>query len=124
MEFIIKTFQGHNHRKSALQASIFDPSRDHSNARILGFPCLQQVVFTPLGEDKLSVTGFYAKQLHFEKAYGNYLGLYELGRFMAKQLGLKLSQVVCIASCLELSELNKRDLHGLEMDLRTFLNGK
>lgn len=124
LEIIIKTYLRGNHRKSALQASIFDPSRDHSNAPILGFPCLQQVAFTPLGNGGLSVTGFYAKQLHFEKAYGNYLGLYELGRFMAKQLGLKLTQVACIASCLELSELNKSDLHELGTELQTLLKGK
>lgn len=70
------------------------------------------------------MTGFYAKQLHVEKAYGNYLGLYELGRFMAKQMGLKLTQVVCIASCLELSELKKHDLHGLETDLKNLLQDK
>lgn len=124
LEVIIKTYRGGNHRKSALQASIFDPSRDHSNAPILGFPCLQQVAFTPIGENGLSVTGFYAKQLHVEKAYGNYLGLYELGLFMAKQLGLKLMQVVCIASCLELSELKKNELRGLEKDLQTLLQDK
>lgn len=121
LKVIIDTYQGGNHRKSALQASIFDPSRDHSNARISGFPCLQQVAFTPLGENELSVTGFYAKQLHVEKAYGNYLGLYDLGRFMAKQMGLKLTQVICIASCLELSEFKKHDLHGLETDLKNLL---
>lgn len=124
LEAVIKTFLGGNHRKSALQASIFDPSRDHSNAPILGFPCLQQVVFTPLGRGELSVTGFYAKQLHFEKAYGNYLGLYDLGRFMAKQLGFKLTQVVCVASCLEYSELNKNNLQGLEADIQALLEGK
>lgn len=124
LKVIIDTYQGGNHRKSALQASVFDPSRDHSNAPILGFPCLQQVAFTPLGENELSVTGFYAKQLHVEKAYGNYLGLYDLGRFMAKQMGLKLTQVVCIASCLELSELKKHDLHGLETDLKNILQDK
>lgn len=122
LQFVIDTYRRGNHRKSALQAAIFDPSRDHSNAPILGFPCLQQVTFTPLDKDHLSVTGFYAKQLHFEKAYGNYFGLYELGRFMAKQLGLKLTQVVCIASCLEDSALpRKSDLKQLENDLRDLL---
>jgi thymidylate synthase len=118
LEHIIATFKEGNHRKSALQASIFDPTRDHSDARILGFPCLQQVTFTPLGDGQLSVTGFYAKQLHFEKAYGNYLGLYDLGRFMAHQLGLKLTQVICIASCLELSDLQKFELQSLAADLK------
>jgi thymidylate synthase len=122
LQFIIDTYKQGNHRKSAMQAAIFDPSRDHSNAPILGFPCLQQVTFTPIGYDQLSITGFYAKQLHFEKAYGNYLGLYQLGQFMAKQLGLKLTQVICFASCLERSEFNKGELISLENDLQKILN--
>lgn len=122
LQFIIDTYKQGNHRKSAMQAAIFDPSRDHSNSRILGFPCLQQVTFTPIGDDQLSIAGFYAKQLHFEKAYGNYLGLYQLGQFMAKQLGLKLTQVICIASCLERSEFNKGELKILENDLQKILN--
>jgi hypothetical protein len=126
LDIIIRNFNGGTHRKSALQASIFDPSRDHINAPFLGFPCLQQVAFTPVGEGHLSVTGYYAKQLHLEKAYGNYLGLYELGRFMAKQLGLTLSQVVCIASCLERSDSNftKSALTPLKMGLETLLPKK
>jgi len=39
-------------------------------------------------------------------------------------MGLKLTQVVCIASCLELSELNKHDLHGLGTDLKDLLQEK
>jgi thymidylate synthase len=126
LKFIIDTYKQGNHRKSAMQAAIFDPSRDHSNAPILGFPCLQQVTFTPIGDNQLSITGFYAKQLHFEKSYGNYLGLYELGRFMAKQLGLKLTQVICIASCLERSDaskFSKNQLIPLANDLHAILTG-
>jgi thymidylate synthase len=101
LKFISETFARGNHRRSALQASILDPTRDHSNHRQKGFPCLQQVSFTPLRNGKLSVTGFYATQYQFEKAYGNYVGLYWLGRFMAAQMNLTLTQVVCVASVLE-----------------------
>ena len=61
---------------------------------------MQQVAFTPLGDDGLTVTGYYATQYLFEKAYGNYLGLLHLGRFMGKQLGVELRQVVCVSSFL------------------------
>jgi thymidylate synthase len=98
---IIETYAGGNHRHSALQASIFDPTRDHTNSRQRGFPCLQQVAFG-VSDGTLEVTGFYALQHHVPKAYGNYLGLCWLGRFMAKQMGLRLSQVTCIASSLKL----------------------
>ncbi len=101
LEHIVETYKGGNHRHSALQASIFDPTRDHTNSRQRGFPCLQQVAFG-VSEGTLEVTGFYALQHHVPKAYGNYLGLCWLGRFMAKQLGLRLAQVTCIASSLKL----------------------
>jgi len=101
LEHIVDTHKGGNHRHSALQASIFDPTRDHTNSRQRGFPCLQQVAFG-VSDGALEVTGFYALQHHVPKAYGNYLGLCWLGRFMAKQMGLRLAQVTCIASSLKL----------------------
>lgn len=107
LEFIINTWEGGNHRHSALQAAIFDPNTDHSHARQLGFPCLQQVVFHPLGTNGscgLSVVAFYANQTLIEKGYGNYLGLYRLGSFMAEAMGLQLKEVVCIASALKHSD--------------------
>jgi thymidylate synthase len=107
LEHIIETWHSGNHRHSALQAGIFDPRVDHSNARQQGFPCLQQIVFYPNGsngKDGLSVVAFYANQTLAEKAYGNYLGLYRLGRFMAKEMGLQMKEVVCIASALKLSD--------------------
>jgi len=103
LQHVIDIFRGGNHRHSALQASILDPTRDHTNAPLRGFPCLQQVAFGGEGEG-LEVTGFYALQHHVSKAYGNYLGLCWLGRFMAKQMGLRLSQVTCVASRLKLGD--------------------
>ena len=103
LQHIVDTYRRGNHRHSALQASIFDPTRDHTNAPLRGFPCLQQVAFG-VDEDRLEVTGFYALQHHISKAYGNYLGLCWLGRFMAKQMGLTLSQVTCVASLLKLGD--------------------
>ncbi|MFZ6731264.1 hypothetical protein ACO0LG_05000 [Undibacterium sp. Ji42W] len=123
LQSVIDTYQSGNHRKSALQASIFDPTRDHSDQRQRGFPCLQQVSFTPLPNDKLSITGVYATQLQFEKAYGNYLGLYWLGRFMAKHLGLTLTQVICMSSVVQRShhEKTKAILTPFSEDIFTML---
>ena len=98
LEHIIQTWRGGNHRRSALQAAIFDPTKDHTNQRMRGFPCLQQVAFAPQGADGLMVTGLYATQYIFERAYGNYLGLCRLGRFMAQEMGRQLTQVSCVAS--------------------------
>ena len=121
LQTIIASYKKGMHRKSALQAAIFDPSRDHTNEPYGSFPCLQHVTFTPLENGKLSIAGFYARQLHFEKAYGNYLGLLNLGKFMAKHFELELSQVVCVASFLDLSEKSKKDLMPLAEELKKIL---
>jgi hypothetical protein len=110
LEKIIETWNSGIYRHSALQAGIFDPAIDHIKVPILGFPCLQQVVFRPVGtkgSGGMTVVAFYAKQLLLEKAYGNYLGLYRLGKFMAGEMGMRLTSVTCIASDLSLS-----DTHG------------
>lgn len=98
LEHIIQTWNRGNHRRSALQAALFDPHRDHTHQRQRGFPCLQQVAFARLGADGLTITGFYATQYLFGRAYGNYMGLCRLGHFMAQEMGLTLRQVVCIAT--------------------------
>lgn len=106
LEHIIKTWLSGNHRHSALQVGIFDPRSDHSNAPLQGFPCLQQISFHangPNGKDGISVVAFYANQTLEEKAYGNYLGLQRLGLFMAKEMGLHLKEIICIASALKLN---------------------
>ena len=112
LEHIIRTWKKGNHRRSALQASLFDPYQDHTHQRQRGFPCLQQVAFANIGNKHLQVTGFYATQYIFERAYGNYLGLCRLGHFMAHEMGLKLSKVVCIAA------LEK--LHGPKKNFEEF----
>jgi hypothetical protein len=107
VEQIISTWREHNnHRHAAHQIGIFDPRKDHSHSRILGFPCLQQVAFHATGrngENGLEVTGFYATQTLLEKGYGNYLGLYRLGQFIAQAMNLSLSKIVCFSSVLKLS---------------------
>ena len=116
LDHIIETWNGGNHRRSALQAAVFDPLRDHTNQPQRGFPCLQQVAFTPIGSS-LSVTGFYATQYIFERAYGNYLGLCRLGRFMAHEMGLRLSQIICIATRAVYYGA-KRDLERLDQQVK------
>lgn len=130
LEHIITTWHKGNHRHSALQASIFDPRKDHKNQRQLGFPCLQQIAFNPLGvngKDGLVLTGFYANQYIFEKAYGNYLGLYRMGLFMAQEMGLELKQIVCIANVAKYADSSKFSMKvfgGLKNKLIEILNLK
>jgi thymidylate synthase len=122
LQYIISLWHDQIHRHSALQAGVFDPNRDHKKTRQLGFPCLHQVAFSPLGTNGvggLSVTGFYATQTMLEKAYGNYLGLTRLGQFMAKEMGLTLVEVTCIAALENVSgKFSKGELKDLAEQLQ------
>ena len=94
---------------------------DHTNQRQRGFPCLHQVAFSPLGQGRLAVTGFYGTQHIFRRGYGNYIGLCELGQFMARGLGLQLSRVTCIAAVAELG-VQKQAIEALAISLRQILS--
>jgi hypothetical protein len=99
LDHIIETFNQGNHRRSALQAAILYPLADLTNSRQQGFPCLQQIAFAHNhNRGTLTITGFYAMQYLFERAYGNYLGLKRLGEFMAHEMSLTLERVICIAA--------------------------
>lgn len=98
IEHVLTTWKKGNHRRSALQLAVFDPERDHVHNRQRGFPCLHQVAIVPGADGGLSLTAFYATQLVFEKAYGNYLGLANLGAFLATELGMQLTSITCVAS--------------------------
>lgn len=93
---------GSHHRHSGMQISIFDPKREHkrSNEPILGFPCLHQVsidLYGANGVNGLGLTAFYGTQYMLLKAYGNYLGLCRLGKFMAKEMGLEFKRFNCVS---------------------------
>ena len=103
---IIDAWEHKIYRHSALQAGLFDPTQDHRETPYMGFPCLQQIVFHThgtKGSGGMTLVAFYANQYLLEKAYGNYLGLYRLGKFMAGEMGLNLKGVTCIATNLSLS---------------------
>ena len=97
LEHIIEAYAGGLRRTSAFQATICDPERDSTRQPRLGFPCLQQIALHP-DAGTLSITGFYGTQYVFERAYGNFLGLCWLGRFLACEMGLTLKQMTCIAA--------------------------
>jgi thymidylate synthase len=122
LEHIITTWNGNNHRRSALQAQIFNPYTDHSHARILGFPCLDQIVFNVTG-NTLKITGVYAMQYIFDKALGNYLGLARLGKFMAHEMNLELSEISCIACTAKLSDKTKGKLKDFYIQLSASIGG-
>ena len=99
LEFMIRAFNEFGvKRKSAFQAPIVKPETDSTNEPYSGFPCLQQIAVLPSAtKGTLAITGFYGTQYLLERAYGNFVGLSRIGRFLAHEMGLKLVRVTCVA---------------------------
>lgn len=95
-------------RRSMWQATTFDPGRDHNATALLGFPCLQHVSFVPTAAG-LVANAFYATQQLFDKAYGNYLGLAQLGAFIAHEMGIPLARLNVNVGVAKLERITKTD---------------
>ena len=95
-------------RRSMLQATTFDPERDHVASAQLGFPCLQHLSFEPTNAG-LVVNAFYATQQIFDKSYGNYLGLVQLGAFMAHEMKMPLRRLNATVGIAKLERITKSD---------------
>lgn len=113
LEHIISIWENGNHRRSALQATIFDPFKDHTNQRQRGFPCLQQISIVPHNNQNMSLVGIYPLHYLIERAYGNYLGLAWLGRFMAINMGLQLRDITCISTTAKIDSPNRAPINDL-----------
>ena len=126
LEHIISTYNSNSSvRRTMLQASIFDPHRDHTLSAQLGFPCLQHLQFLPDNKGKtLSVNAFYATQQVFEKAYGNYLGVCRLSQFMANEMQLSLDRVNFSIGVAKLDTVSKtsEEIVKLKRSVRQALN--
>ncbi|HPS54165.1 MAG TPA: hypothetical protein PLP05_01070 [Sedimentisphaerales bacterium] len=122
LEYIIQTYTKYdNHRRSALQASVYDPICDATNQRQRGFPCLQQVGFSKVGNSGLCVTGYYPKEYIYDRGYGNYIGLCRLGQFMAHEMGLELHQMTCFVGVASVGKMNKTSLRYLENRMQMYV---
>jgi hypothetical protein len=82
-------------RRSKLQASTFNPAVDHLPDAYQKFPCLQHVTFYKSENGGLIINSFYAIQTLYKKAYGNWLGLINLGKFVANECELELERFNC-----------------------------
>jgi thymidylate synthase len=122
LEYIIQTYLNGNHRRSALQASIYDPACDATDQRQRGFPCLQQVGFSRIGKTGLCITGYYPKEYIYDRGYGNYLGLCRLGQFVAKEIGLELIQMTCFVGVAAVGKANKATLRALEKSIQIYVD--
>lgn len=109
LEWILSQYeQRPENRRSKFQASIFDPARDHVRQAQLQFPCMQQISFVP-SEEGLIVNAFYATQQLFYKAYGNYLGISQLGMFMAHEMNMNLYKVNIMIGVAKLDGITKKE---------------
>lgn len=104
-------------RRSALQVSIYDPTKDHTGAAQSGFPCLQQVSFGH-SHQGLSVSAYYPTEYIFDRGYGNYLGLCRLGTFMAHEMNVPLHRVNIFVALAERGSVPKAAVEGLATTLR------
>ncbi|MES2458195.1 MAG: thymidylate synthase [Bacteroidota bacterium] len=102
-----------NKRRSKLQASIFDPEQDHTNGPYQRFPCLQHVTFYKSETGGLVLNSFYAIQFFYRRAYGNWLGLINLGKFIAQETGLEFERLNCFIGVEQLDNLGKTSAKDL-----------
>jgi hypothetical protein len=114
LEIIISSYlKDKGVRRSKLQASILDPREDHIDSLYQGFPCLQHLTFFATTRGGLILNSFYAIQYLYERAYGNWLGLINLGKFMANELHLNLERFNCYVGVEQLDHLTKTQAHNL-----------
>lgn len=124
LEIIIKSLlDKNNKRRSKLQASIFDPTQDHLPDAYQKFPCLQHVTFYKSESGGLILNGFYAIQYLYQRAYGNWLGLVNLGKFVAREANMNFERFNCFIGIEKLDELTKARAKELfnKIDLKTNL---
>lgn len=118
LEIIISSLiNGSVKRRSKLQASIFDPAKDHTNKPFQGFPCLQHVTFYKSESGGLILNSFYAIQYLYRRAYGNWLGLINLGKFVANETGLEFERLNCFIGVEHLDQLKKHEAKKLLVEI-------
>lgn len=106
-------------RHSALQIACFDPAKDLTGQSVRGFPCLQQVSLSYDDQNGLALSAYYPTQYIYDRAYGNYLGLSHLGRFIAEAMGLQFIRFNCFIAHPELGDIKKTALRSLEHVVET-----
>jgi hypothetical protein len=100
-------------RESMLQLAVYDPRRDLSRMPRRGFPCLQQISLSYGSGHEFGLNAVYPVQYIFDRAYGNYLGLYHLGKFIAEQTGWDFKRLCTFVISPKLGEIGKGELREL-----------
>jgi hypothetical protein len=91
---------------------IQDPLSDHF---IMGFPCLSHISLT-LFNGSLNMTALYRNQHFITKAYGNLVGLSDLLRFIAAEVGCSIGELVCVATHAD-AELGQNGIKKSEIEM-------
>jgi hypothetical protein len=78
-----------------------------------GFPCLQHATFLVSENGGLVLNSFYAVQYLYRRAYGNWLGLINLGKFVANELQLNFERFNCYVGVEQLDKLKKKQAQNL-----------
>jgi thymidylate synthase len=76
------------------ELATFHPSRDTNPT---AFPCLSHISIT-LQDGRLDGTAVYRNQYFLARAYGNYLGLGDVLRFLATESGFAMGELLCVSS--------------------------
>lgn len=109
-------------KSSAYELGVSEPGdlriqRPGKDRLMRGFPCLSHISLT-LHTNAIHLTALYRNQGFLRKAYGNYVGLARLARFFAREVGVGVGEIVCVASHadVELDVAGKRALELLVAD--------
>jgi thymidylate synthase len=89
--------------------AIFSPGND---TRPLGFPCLSYLN-VKVEDGRVRLTAHYRNHWFIERAYGNYLGLTRLQRFIAAQANLGVGELICISGHAEVDKSPTRLLASI-----------
>lgn len=110
-------------RPSGLQMAIFDPAKDLNESMQSNFPCLHQIGLGFDSSGALQLSAFYPSQFVVERALGNYLGLCQLGLFIASELDIEFAELTCFIAAPKRGKLNKTELRNLEVSAHKYLDG-
>lgn len=115
LDFVVELMnRDRRQRESAIQIACFDPAKDHTGQPVRGFPCLQQIGISYGDGNGIAINGFYPTQYVVDRGYGNYLGLCQLGSFIAHETGMEFRRLNCFIGRATLGKPSKRALRPLE----------
>jgi thymidylate synthase len=81
---------------------LYNPESDKNFMKVMSFPCLSYISIKPdsIGKSggKVHMTALYRNHHFISRAYGNYLGLGWLLKFIADATGKKVGELLCVSS--------------------------